>query len=162
MTPEQARLRLEEIAKGHAPPVTNIAKVKSVDVDAGVCVLIDEDDQEIFDVRLRPVVSNNKSFLAIPKVNSYVMAVRIEDSEDWMLIACDEVEKYVFTVGSTVFELSNKVHIESGGESLATLMDDLFTLIAAMVFVTPAGNSTALLNAAAFSQLQLRFKTLLN
>ena len=158
---ELIRQALEDIAKRHAPPVTNIAKVKSVNENAGTCVLVDEDNLELNDVRLRPVISDNKSRLEVPEVNSYVMAVRIEDGDEWMIIACDKIAKVIYTVGTITFELSDKVKIECNGENLATLMNDFFTAILASSYVTPSGNTTALVNAVQFQQLQTRFQSLL-
>ncbi|AWG24826.1 hypothetical protein [Flavobacterium kingsejongi] len=160
-TVDQIRTQLEFMAKAGAPPVTNIAQVNSVDEAAGTCDLRDEDGQLIFDVRLRPVLSGNKSFIQIPAIDSYVLAVRIEDDEDWMIIACDQVEKIAWYTGTTIFELTEKVHIESGGESLATLMDDLFQAISNMVFTTNTGPTINLVNALEFEALKTRFKTLL-
>lgn len=160
-TPEQIRERLEDMAKKHGPQVTNIAKVLSVDEDKGTCILIDEDNLEINNVRLRPVVNENKSKLEIPELGSYVAAVRVEDTEEWMVIACDKFQKVVYTVGTITFELSDKVKIECGGESLATLFDEFFDAIIQMSFVTPSGNTTALVNSAAFMQLKTRFQSLL-
>jgi hypothetical protein len=160
-TPEQIRAGFKRMAKQDGPAVTNIAKVKSVDENKATCILVDEDDQEIYDVRLRPVLSGNKSFILVPKVGTYVLAVRVEDDEDWMIIAADEVTKVGYYVGKTIFELEDKVNIEAGGESLGGLIDDLFAAIGNMVFVTPAGNTTLLVNTAEFLTLKTRFKKVL-
>jgi hypothetical protein len=160
MTPEQIRDRLEEIAKSHGPTVSNIAKVKSVDEAKAICILVDEDEQPIFNVRLRPVLNGKKSFLQIPKVGTYVLAIRIEDDDDWMVIACDEVDKVVWYVGTTILELSDKVHIESGGENLAKLIDSLFTAIDNMVFTTNNGPTIKLVNKPEFDALKKKFNTL--
>lgn len=149
------------MAKENGPAVTNIAKVKSVDEAKATCELEDEDGQLIFDVRLRPVLTGKKSFMQIPKVGTYVLAVRIEDDEDWMVIGCDEVEKVGWYVGETFIEFTDKIEMKAGGESMGVLIDSLFDAIAAMSFVTPTGNTTALVNAVQFSDLKLRFKTLL-
>jgi hypothetical protein len=160
-TPEQIRKKLEEMAKSHGPAVSNIAKVKTVDESKATCVLVDEDDQEIFDVRLHPVLSGNKSFLQIPKIGSYVLSIRVEDDDDWMVIACDEVDKVVWYVGETMLELTDKVSIQAGGQNLADLIDELFTAIDNMVFTTNAGPTINLVNKVEFDQLKLKFKTLL-
>jgi hypothetical protein len=123
--------------------------------------LVDEDDQEIFDVRLHPVLSGNKSFLQIPKIGSYVLSIRVEDDDDWMVIACDEVDKVVWYVGETMLELTDKVSIQAGGQNLADLIDELFTAIDNMVFTTNAGPTINLVNKVEFDQLKLKFKTLL-
>ncbi|MNF85670.1 hypothetical protein D3C85_112880 [compost metagenome] len=160
-TPEQIRKALKDMAKSDGPAVSNIAKVKSVDETKAICVLVDEDDQEIFDVRLRPVLTGKKSFILVPKVGSYVLAVRVEDDDDWMVIAADEVTKVAYYVGSTTLELTDKVHIEAGGENLASLIDDLFEAIAKMVFTTNVGPTIKLVNKPEFEALRTKFKTLL-
>lgn len=161
VTEEQIREGFKQMAKAHGPAVSNIAKVKSVDENQAICVLVDEDDQEFFNVRLRPVLSGNKSFILVPKVGSYVLALRVEDDDDWMVVAADEVSKVGYYIGNTIIELTDKIHIEANNESLANLMDDLFTAIGNMVFVTPSGNTTALVNAPEFTTLKTRFKQLL-
>ena len=67
-TAAQIREAFEKMAKSDGPAVSNIAKVKSVDETKATCVLIDEDGQEFFNVRLRPVLTGNKSFILVPKV----------------------------------------------------------------------------------------------
>lgn len=128
-TAEQIRKGLEDMAKSHAPAVSNIATVKSVDEEKGTCVLIDEDEQEYLDVRLKPVLSGNKSFMQIPKIGTYVLAVRIEDDEDWMVIACDEVEKFLWITATCILEISDKFLIEANNQNLLTLMQRLFTVV---------------------------------
>jgi hypothetical protein len=161
MTSEQLRIGFEEMAKAHGPTVSNIAKVKSVNETKAICILEDEDGQEIPDVRLRPVLNGNKSFIQIPKVGTFVLAVRIEDDDDWMVIACDEITKVVYYVGKTVFELSDKIQLKAGGENMANLIDALFTAIGNMVFTTDNGPTIKLINKAEFDNLKIKFNTLL-
>jgi hypothetical protein len=160
-TAEQIRERLKEMAGEHGPAVSNIAKVESVDEAKATCTLLDEDGQEFFNVRLRPVLSGNKSVILVPKVGSYVLAIRIEDDDDWMVIAADEITKIGYYIGDTIVELTDKVHIEANGQNMATLIEGLFTAIQNMVFVTPAGNTTAMVNIAEFVNLKAQFKQLL-
>lgn len=160
-TPEQIRKRFQEMAKDHGPAVSNIAKVKSVDEQNGSCVLTDEDGQEIFDVRLRPVLNGNKSFILVPKVGSYVLAVRVEDDDDWMVVGCDEITKVGFYLNDVEIEFKDKIHMKANGENLASLIDDLFVAINNMVFTTPDGPTTSLVNAPEFSALKQRFNQLL-
>lgn len=160
-TNEQIREAFEAMAKNSGPAVSNIAKVKSVDETKATCVLIDEDELEIFDVRLRPVVSDNKSFILVPKVGSFVLAIRVEDDDDWMVIASDEVTKVGYYVNNTIVELTDKVHIEANGESLADLMNDLFAAIGNMVFTTNAGPTIKLINKPEFQALKTKFNKLL-
>ncbi len=81
-TEEQIREGFQKLAQKFGPAVSNIAIVKSVDEAKATCVLIDEDEQEYLDVRLRPVLNGKQSFLQVPKVGTYVLAIRIEDDDD--------------------------------------------------------------------------------
>lgn len=130
-TEQQIREGLAEMAKKFGPAVSNIAKVKSVDEDGATCVLVDEDGQEYLEVRLRPVLTGNKSFLQVPAVGSFVLAVRVEDDDDWMILACDQVEKFVWNVGETILQLDDKVHVEANGKNLADLVERLLDVIEA-------------------------------
>jgi hypothetical protein len=160
-TADQIREGLQKMAKSQGPAVSNIATVKSVDEKKATCVLIDEDGQEIFEVRLRPVLTGNKSFILLPKVGSQVLAVRVEDDDDWMVIACDEIEKVGYYLNGVEIEFKEKLKFNANGEKLATLMDDLFSAIGNMVFTTPNGPTTSLVNAPQFEALKERFTNLL-
>lgn len=161
LTSDHIRKGLEQMAKKHGPAVSNIAKVKSVDEARSTCVLIDEDEQEIFDVRLRPVLNGNKSFVLVPKVGSYVLAVRVEDDDDWMVVGCDEISKVGFYLNNVEIEFKDKIHLQANGENFANLINDLFVAINNMVFTTPNGPTTGLANAAEFESLKQRFTQLL-
>lgn len=146
LTPEEIRERLRVMAGSYAPAVSNIAQVKSVDEAECTCVLVDDDGLEFFDVRLRPVTGKNKSFLQIPKEGSFVLAVRVEDTDEWMVVACDEVEK---------------VQILIGEESIYSLISDLFTAIMKMTFSNSAGTTGTTLNISEFQALKKRFEKIM-
>lgn len=166
-TPEQIRAKLKEMAKSDGPAVSNIAKVKSVDEEKATCVLVDENDQEIFDVRLRPVLTGNKSFILVPKVGSQVLAVRVEDDDDWMVIAADEIEKIGYYIGNTIFEMdSNGFLLKKENETLKKIMVDLIGAVKAMSFTlttpdTINGTTTALVNLAQFTAIETRINQFL-
>lgn len=166
-TPEQIREGLKKMAKSQGPAVSNIAKVKSVDESKATCVLIDEDGQEFYDVRLRPVLSGNKSFILVPKVGTYALAVRIEDDEDWMIIAADEVTKVGYYVGNTIFEIdATGFLLQKENETLKKIMSDLVTAIKAMSYTlttpdTVNGTTTLLNNKAQFTAIERRINQFL-
>lgn len=114
-TETDIRRRLHEMAGSYAPDVSNIATVKNVNEEKCTCTLADDDGQEFFEVRLRPVTGRNKSLLQIPKIGSFVLAVRIESSEEWMIVACDEVEKVQLIVGkSEIVVTENDILMNDG------------------------------------------------
>jgi hypothetical protein len=122
------------MAGRYAPDVTNLATVKSVDESECTCVLTDEDGQEFYDVRLRPVTGANKSLLQIPKVGSFVLAVRVESSEDWMVIACDEVDKIQLIAGdSTIVITGNDILINGGALGGLIKISELTTALNQLV-----------------------------
>lgn len=166
-TPEQIREALEKMAKNDGPAVSNIAKVKSVDEAKATCVLVDENEQEIFDVRLRPVLTGNKSFILVPKVGSKVLAVRVEDDDDWMLIAADEITKVGYYVGTTIIEIdATGFLLKKENETLKKIMVDLVGAVKAMSFAlttpdTINGTTTALINVAQFTAIEIRINQFL-
>lgn len=166
-TEEQIRQGLRKIAKNDGPAVSNIAKVKSIDETKATCVLEDEDGQEIFDVRLRPVLTGNKSFILVPKVGSLVLAVRLEDDDDWMVIAADEIERIGYYIGNTIFEIdSTGFLLKKENETLKKIMVDLVGAVKAMSFTlttpdTITGTTTALVNLAQFTAIETRINEFL-
>jgi hypothetical protein len=159
-TAEQLRQGFSNFAKSMAPPVSNIAVVKSVNEEEGTCVLIDEDEQEFLDVRLKPVLSDNKSFLQIPKIGTFVLAVRVEDDDDWMVIACDEVDKFLWIVGKTKIELTDKICMEANNQNLLNLMERLFSVLD-RGYQTNTGVTIQLVLQAQFELIKQDFKKLL-
>lgn len=113
---EELRERFRQTAGAYAPDSSVIAQVDSVNEDECTCVLIDHDGQEFFDVRLQPVTGKNKYFLQIPKEKSFVLAVRIEGGDDWMVVACEEVEKVQLIVGSSEVIITENDILLNGGE----------------------------------------------
>jgi hypothetical protein len=166
-THEEIREGLKEMAKKVGPECSNIARVKSVDESKATCVLIDDDGLEYFDVKLRPVESENKSFILVPKVNTFVLAVRVEDQDEWMVIACDEIEKVGYYVGGCIFEIDSLGFLfQKENETLKLLMSDLLTAIEAMSFTvttpdTINGTTTAMTNLAQFTSIKTRFNQFL-
>lgn len=160
MTEEQIRAGFQQMAQSAGPVTTNIAKVKAVDEEKALCTLEDEDGQEILEVRLRPVLTGKKSFLQIPKVGSFVLTIKIEDDDEWMIIACDEVEKFVWWTPTAEVEISDKIHIEANGNNLADMMNKLFEIIE-RGYKTNTGVTIDLIMKPQFDQLKEDFKTLL-
>jgi len=159
-TPEQLRQGFEEIAGRFAPASSNIARVKSVDEANGLCTLIDEDDQEYLEVRLKPILSDNTSFLQLPKIGTYVLAVRVEDDDDWMVIACDEVDKFLWNVGDTKLELTDKILVQANDQNLLNLMQRLFTVLE-RGYQTNSGVTIKLVLDQEFTSIKNDFKQLL-
>lgn len=158
--PEQIREALGLLAKNNSAALSNLAKVKSVNEAKATCILIDEDGQEYLDVRLRPVLTGKQSFLQIPKIGSTVLAVRIEDDEDWMVIASDEVDKFLWKTPTAQVEVSDKLLMAANGENLLNLMQRLFAVME-KGYQTNNGPTIKLIQLVEFNAIKNDFKKLL-
>lgn len=159
-TEEQLREGFAQLAKRFGPAVSNIAAVKSVNEAEATCVLVDEDEQEYLDVRLRPVLTGKQSFLQVPKVGSFVLAIRIEDDDDWMIIAQDETEKFLWVTPTARIEVSEKILIEANNTNLLLLMERLF-IVLEKGYATNNGPTIKLILTPEFESIKNDFKQLL-
>jgi hypothetical protein len=102
---EQIRQLLDERAGRVGPSPTMLATVKSVDDAEGTCVLWDEETAlDYYDVRLRPVLNGKESITVFPKVGSWCLAVRLENTEEWGVVACTEADKWRLKIGDAIIE----------------------------------------------------------
>lgn len=117
MTREQEiRDALKEFASKVGPLGSVLGTVKSVDAGAFTCVLYDEDSNtELIDVRLRPVLDDNDFLTVIPKVDTWALAIRIEEDEDWMILAVGEADKWKIKIGNTTQEIASTGIVFNGG-----------------------------------------------
>lgn len=159
-TEEQLRQGFANMAKRYGPSVSNIAVVKSVDEKTATCILIDEDEQEYLDVRMRPVLTGNQSFLQVPKIGTYVLAIRVEDDDDWMVIAQDETEKFLWITPSSKVEISDKLLLEANNQNMLSLLERLFSVIE-KGYQTNNGPTIQLILQPEFNSIKKDFKKLL-
>jgi hypothetical protein len=149
-TDEQIRTGLAAYAGRFAPAVSIVAKVGSVNESDCSCVLFDLDDEAqkypINNVRLRPITGTNKGFLQVPKVGSIVLAVRVEDTEDFTVISCSEIDK---------------IQVLAAEESIAEIVSDFISAIKKMKFTTNTGSTINLINIQEFIDIENRIKTFL-
>jgi len=102
---EQIRQLLDERAARVGPSPTMLATVQSVNEAEATCVLWDEETAlEYYDVRLRPVLDGKESITIFPKAGSCGLAVRLENTEEWMVVACSEADKWRLKTGEAIIE----------------------------------------------------------
>jgi hypothetical protein len=102
---EEIRQLLDERSSRVGPSPTMLATVQSVDTAEATCVLYDEEtDLEYYDVRLRPVIDDKESFTIFPKKGSWCLAARIENTDEWMVLACSEADKWRLKIDNSVVE----------------------------------------------------------
>lgn len=159
----EIREKLRQWANEGGPAPTMLAKVVSVNETNNTCVL-DEDGMLVQDVRLSPIIDTGEGLTIYPKVNTWALAVRIENENEWHLIGCKEVFKYRLKINNVLFEITGDgVKIEKGSDSLRSCMSDLFTQISALtVPCTAPGTPSGLpINAALFTSIKARVLNIL-
>ncbi|MFT3750970.1 MAG: hypothetical protein QM768_21835 [Agriterribacter sp.] len=137
--------------------ITLMGKVKSVDENEMTCV-IDDDGFEIPEVRLRPALDGKESFTIFPKPGSWCLAVRLEDSEEWMLIYAGEIDKYQIKQNDLVFEMDGqKFLIEKQGANLMEIIKNICEACLQIVVIQGNGQDLQKLTDA-LTKIQLLFK----
>lgn len=125
--------KLHDMAAGFGPDVSILATVKDVDTNECTCTLVDEDGQDFPEVRLRPITGVNKSILMIPSIGSYVLAVRIEGDDDFMIVACDQIDSIEVLSGQTKIEIGDDIKINGGALGGLVKIQELTDKINALI-----------------------------
>lgn len=129
---DEIRKALGAFSSRYGPQNTMLATVKSVDEGEFTCVLVDDDNDELEypDVRLRPVLDGNESITVFPKVGTWALVVRIEEDEDWMVIAVGEADKISnlaeteikSIVGTSEFTIDDGFLMQKGSDTLKQIL----------------------------------------
>ena len=94
---------------------TVLGTIADVDEASRTCTL-DDDGVPMTGVRLQAVTGGDKGVLIVPKNGALALAVRVEESEDWMLIDCSEIDKISIVIGGSTVELTNGLTQFNGGK----------------------------------------------
>lgn len=150
---ELIREGIKKLGGKTGPTCTMLGTVKSVNQEEYTCVIYDEDtDTEEPDVRLRPVLDGSESITTFPKVGSWALAIRIEDDEDWMLVAAGEIDKWEMKIGTTrIKQDATGLVIQKGSDNLKDILSSLIDEV--MKIVVLQGTSP---NVAALGQIKTK------
>ena len=134
---EQIRQLLDDRSSQVGPQPTMLATVQSVDESEATCVLYDEETElEFYDVRLRPVVDSTESLTIFPKVGSWCLAARIETTDEWMVLACSEADKWRLKIGNTLVEQNaTGLLIQNQSDTLRQAMELIIQAVMKVVVV---------------------------
>ena len=118
ITDEEFRQGIASFIKRVSPVgSTMLAKVQSVDETAFTCTLIDDDENATphENIRLRPVLDGNESLTIFPTIGTWALAIRIEDGEEWMIMAVGQAAKYRIVIGNSSLEITSDGVVFNGG-----------------------------------------------
>lgn len=122
LTEAKIRKLLTEFIGSREPSI--LAKVKDVNELECTCTL-DDDGSDLFNVRLRPITGENIGIVEVPEVGSFALAIKIEGSDSWMVVACSKVKKIKW--------LCNEISINGGNNGGLVIsqkvIDELKTVI---------------------------------
>jgi hypothetical protein len=109
-------------------------------------------------VRLRPVIDGKEGLTIYPKIDTWCLAIRIEEYEDWMAIAFGEIDKWRFKIGTVEYEATADGHvIKKGNDLLWDAMKLLFESLE--VIMVLQGNNPDFIKMA---EAQEKIKNILN
>lgn len=96
------------------------------DEDFVADVKLDNDGGDLFEVRLKAVAGGaGKSIEVLPKNGAEVVLVKINE-EEYLIIACSEIEKYKVSVGNSSLTITPQgFEIKRGNESLEKILEDI-------------------------------------
>lgn len=132
--------------------VSQMCRVKSVDLSKGTCEVIALEDEVsndhmvIRDVMFQAGGSSSSGVTLVPKVDSIVMVSFLKDSTAFISLT-SKVEK---------------IDIKNDEEDLKGLLTDLISAIEQLTVPTGVGPSGVPINATAFSQIKQRLSKLFN
>lgn len=142
-TEQEIRQLLSKFIGENNPTVLGI--VKSVDKDECTCV-VDDDGTDIPGVRLRPVTGTNTGIVGYPKQGAYVLCVKVEATEEWMMIEATQYESILINCDSIILNNGENglVKITEMVSWMQKVYNDLQTLKTQLNTWPVAGNSAPL------------------
>lgn len=181
MTKNTAKIKAGITLLAHKPYeiLSGTVVAGSVDTEANtISVQTGNDRPPIEDVLLTAVTAENSGLLIVPKEGSHVIIGSIDGPGQWVVLKASELAQASIKIGPATFlidensikiessnavlDIGNLIKINTAGESLFTLLNDLITAITLITVGTPSGPSTPPVNVASFSALIPRLSNLLS
>jgi len=129
----EVRQALADFSARYGPQHSQIFKVTSVDTAAQTCECIDDEGVEYL-VRITPIVTNGQSLLVTPVEGKKILAVRLEDAEDWFMSWAEQWASVTLAVGNCRFESDGTKWTVKNAE--ANLLDIFSNIIDAVQIIT--------------------------
>lgn len=118
----------------------------------------------INDVRLKSVVKDGARFLLIPTVGSIVQVGRIQNSEELVVLAVDEITELRLQIGDTFFSVTAAGFLlKKENDTLRSLVGELIDACLQERHTTPYGPTVALTadSQTRFNSVKTKFENLL-
>jgi len=110
----------------NVPEQVVLGEVTAIDTTKQTAtIMLDTEGNVTYDVRLKAVInSNDKGLITYPVTGTNVLAGKIYNNDDYVLLACDEVEKYLIDTGDD----GGLVNVTNLADRLSNIENDLKAL----------------------------------
>lgn len=136
----------DELNRFMARPETIVyATVLSVDIPKSTIAVSLISGLELDDVRLRSVVKAGNKCVMIPAVDSTVLIGQIENDPEFVMLACEKIDKILYAIGTVKFEVDDAgILLAKGAENMQKILKDLIEGIVAERHLTNNGPTISL------------------
>ena len=95
LTAEQLKEAFTIFSRKHGPAAVLPATVTAVNNDDTIA-LVFSDGSTVDDARLKAVVKAGDKYMIVPAAGTNVLACKIENSDEYYVLACDEISEMFF------------------------------------------------------------------
>ena len=125
---EDIKLELAKFAGQFGPEIIVPATVLEVNADNTLKIEF-SDESTVDDARLKSVVKDGNKVLFIPKVDSIVQVARIGNSDEYLVIAVEEIDEVVYIIGDYQFKMTDEGFVLTKGSTIEfSIKDDGFKI----------------------------------
>jgi hypothetical protein len=103
---EEIKKLFEQASKRFGPAQVLPVKVISVNGTELTAAVEFSDGSNMDDVRLKAVIKEGDHYVMLPVVGSYALVARIENTDEYLLLAADEVSDVVAVMGEIEYGLN--------------------------------------------------------
>lgn len=170
---QQIKEELDLFARKRGPAALIAVKVLSVNESECTVEVEFDGGAKIDDVQLRSVVKTGNKVVLLPKVNSIVLISSINKSNEYYVVAVEEVTGIInliddVSVKVTGTDVTTEIKtvkytidqdgflLKKGTETMKKIMDDLLQGIQVLTVNTNVGPSSVPINVATFAAIKVR------
>lgn len=158
---EDIKDELGKFSSRFGPKIILPATVRAINNDDTIAIEF-SDDSTVDDARLKSVIKDGNKVLLIPKVGSIVLVAKIENSDEYLVVAVEEITEQRIQIGTVTFKITDEGFlIQKGGETLKKIFDDLLEEIKKLTVNTNVGPSSVPINILAFETIKTRVNNFL-
>lgn len=119
---DDIKTQMQVFSAKHGPASILPATVLAVNDDDTIVIEF-SDESQVDDARLKSVVKNGNKFLLVPAVGSIVQVARIENSDEYIVVAVDEISKLQVKIDTISVEATAAgIEIKKGEDSLKDVL----------------------------------------